>query len=383
MRILILQNSPDVIGGVEFVNKALAEGFINRGYTVGIYSMRPLGKNEDIRLSKKIETMLISKYDLIARPSNTLALQYFKNLKLLKFSKQMKDILLYFIKMRRDYFRMKKAVSKYNADLIIVSYTYMLDVVPKKMLRRVVAHIHTSFQFHNDNRFVYAKLNHYKNKILNVVWATNSTTEAAKKDGINNSICIYNPLKFSSKKSADIVNNKKAIYIGRISPEKQVDLIIKMFDEVTREHNITDWSLDLFGSGEFNDASKKVLYNSSYINHRGNTLNPKTELLKASVLLLASKYESFSLAVFEANECGVPAIAFEFGEPTSEAIVNGLTGIVVAKEEIEEYKRQLYMLITNADKRLEYSKNAKAHAKSASIDTVLNQWESLILDRIN
>lgn len=381
MKILFLQNTPDVIGGVEFVNKTLAEGLQNRGHRVGIYSMRLLGKNEDIGLSKKIDTMLISNMDLIDRPSNKLALQYFTHFRFIKFTRQMKAIVLYFLKMRRDYFRMRKAVAKYNADLIVVSYTYMLDVVPKKMLSRVVAHIHTSFQFHNDNRFVYAKLNQYKNRISHVVWATNSSAKLAKEAGIDNSISIYNPIKFASKESADVVNNKRVVYIGRISPEKQVDLIIKMFDEVVSKNNITDWCLDLFGSGEFNDESLKILQESSQIHHRGNTLDPKKELLGASVLMVASKYEAFSLAVFEANECGVPAIAFEFGEPTSEAIINGKTGIVVERENVEDYKRALYTLLTDANMRLEYSENAKIHAKSASLNTVLDQWKSILLDR--
>ena len=379
MKILFLQDTADVIGGVEFVNKTLAQGFLTHGHRAGVYSMRLLGKKENVGLSEQIDTKLISRRVLGRRPSNKLALQYFTQLRMFRFAKQMRDIVSYFTKMRCDYIKMRKEVAAYNPDLIIISYTYMLDVVPKKMLSRVIAHIHTSFQFHKNNRFVYSKLNKYKDKIHKVVWATERTAEMARLDGIGNSIGVFNPIKFHSSQFADVINNKKIIYIGRISPEKQVDLIIKMFDELTHEKDIGDWSLELFGSGEFDEHSTNVLKTNKQIRHKGNTLNPKSELLNASILMLASKYEAFSLAVFEANECGVPAIAFEFGEPTSEAIINGETGVVINRGDINGYKAQLYKLMTHPQLRMEYSINAKEHAKLAGLDKVLDTWESRVL----
>lgn len=381
MKILFLQNSPDVIGGVEFVNKALAEGFLGRGHQVSIYSMRFLGKNEDIGLDKRIRTKLINEKDLVDRPSNRLALYYFNHLKIIPFIKQMFAIIWYFIKMRRDYLRMREAVSEYNPDIIIVSYMYMLDVVPKYLLNRVIAHVHYNFEFYMEKKFVHSKLNKYKNRIFKVVWGTHNSCKLAESAGFKNAIPIYNPIRFTSDEVSDIKSNRKAVYIGRISPEKQVDLIIQMFHEVITENKIEDWCLDIFGSGELNEVSKEILQMCDQIQYRGITLDIKGELLKSSILMLASKYESFSLVVFEANECGVPAIAFEFGEPTSEAILNEETGIVIPAGDIDGYKRHLLALMTNIQLREKYAINAKEHAKLANVDTVLDRWEMLFVNQ--
>ncbi len=381
MRILFLQNSPDVIGGVEIVNKTLAEGFVSRGHRVGIFSMRLLGKNEDIHIDKKVEALLINSKDLVDRPSNKLALKLFKKLRLIKFAKQMKDIVIYYLGMRADCKKMKIAVESFKPDCIIVSYTYMLDCVPKAMLKKTVIHIHTNYPFFAENKFMHVIVNKYKNKVKKVVWNVKATAELGKDAGIKNSISIYNPLSIKSTKSADVRQNKRIMYLGRISPEKQVDLIVKIFSEVIEENDITDWCLAIFGSGELNEESIKTIEKSEQICYYGNTDDPKKELLNSSLLMIASKYESFSLAVFEASECGVPAIAFEFGEPTYEAIINGETGVVVDKGDVDGYKTKLLDLITNPELIEKLSKNAKRHAKLASLDTVIDEWERLLTDK--
>ena len=381
MKILFLQNSPDVIGGVEFVNKTLAEGFINRGHEVSIYSMRLSGKQENIEIDPDVGTKLISEKILGQRPSNKLALNFFLKFKFVKFIKQMIRIINFAVNIQREYYKMRCAIRAFDPDIIIVTYTYLLDTVPKKMLKRVVAATATSFKFHKETKFLYNKLNKYKNKIFKILWLTEPTARQAIKDGLSKSIYIYNPLKFSSDVITDY-HQKKAIYIGRISPEKQVDLIIKMFNEVIEENNIHDWSLDIFGSGKLNRESLNIISNNPNINYRGSTLTPEKKLLKASIFMLASKYEAFCLALFEANECGLPAIAFEFGEPTEEAIINNETGFIIDKNDMKSYKQKLCALMNDAKLRQRLGKNAKEHAKKANIEKVLESWEKIVLSQI-
>ena len=378
MKILFLQNCPDVIGGVEFVNKTLAEGFTKRGHEIAIFSLRLCGKNENINLSPKIKTKLINDKTKYAPYSRRLALEYFLKFKFIKCINQVVNITEYKIGLKKDFRKFKKEIVSYAPNLIIVSYTYLLDAIPKTMLDITVANIGTSFEFHKNNRFFYKKLNKYKNKIHKISWPTRATSDLAVKDGLSKSVYIYNPLKFSSGVITDY-NQKKAIYIGRISPEKQVDLIIKMFNEVIEENNIHDWSLDVFGSGELSRESLKTIKNNPNISYKGSTLTPEKELLKASIFMLASKYEAFCLSLFEANECGLPAIAFEFGEPTEEAIINNETGFIIDKNDIEPYKQKLCKLMNDAKLRQRLGKNAKEHAKQANIETVLDTWEEKVL----
>ena len=379
MKILFIQNTADVIGGVEFVNKALAEGFAKRGYKTAIFSLRLCGKNENINIGSDVETKLINSKTRHATYSRKLIISNFFKSQLTKSLKQIFDIIEYKQGLKKDFRKLEQEIILFNPNLIIVSYTYLLDAVPKNMLNRVIATVGTSYEFHKNTKILYNKLNKYKDKIFKITWPTEPTAELAKKDGLKKSIYIFNPLKFSSDMTADY-SNKKAIYIGRISPEKQVDLIIKMFYETISENHLEDWSLEIFGSGELSVESLDIMLKNKNIKHMGNTLSPEKELIKSSVFLLASKYEAFCLALFEANECGVPVIAFEFGEPTPSVITNNKTGIVVERDDINQYKRKLLELISDENLRRRLGKNAKEHSKQANIEKVLDRWENMVLN---
>ena len=62
-----------------------------------------------------------------------------------------------------------------------------------------------------------------------MVWLTNNTCKDAINDGFTNSICIYNPIRFNTKKKANVIKNKKLITMCRLSSEeKRLDLMVEI-----------------------------------------------------------------------------------------------------------------------------------------------------------
>ena len=196
--------------------------------------------------------------------------------------------------------------------------------------------------------------------------------------GFNNNYCIYNAVRFKSEESADVSKNKKLIAISRLSKEKNIDKMIDMVEEIFEDNKFSNWKLEIYGDGAEYDYLLKKIKNNKQIKLMGLTNNSKKELLAASINLNTSKYEGFSLTILEANECGVPTVAFNFGESSDEEIINDVTGIIAIDS--DDYIKKLKILMENDSKLVELSNNCKRFSENFQIENVINDWIKLFND---
>lgn len=130
---------------------------------------------------------------------------------------------------------------------------------------------------------------------------------------------VKNPIDFESLQYHDIYNPecRTLVYIGRLSSEKNVSLII---DSIS--HTKEQWKLIIIGDGD-ERTQLKELCNSLNLNDNvtftGWLNNPWNSVIEASSLVLASSYEGFCLACYEALATGIPVISTP---------VNGVTDII-------------------------------------------------------
>jgi glycosyltransferase involved in cell wall biosynthesis len=199
--------------------------------------------------------------------------------------------------------------------------------------------------------------------------------ENAVSKGYVNSYYIYNAVRFKCDKRANVVENKKLVSIARLSQDKSIDLMVDIVMEVFKDKKYKNWTLELYGDGEEENKLRSMISDNKQIKLMGLTNNPKDVLLTSSINLNTSKYEGFSLSILEANECGVPTIAFNFGESTSEQILNGKTGIIALDR--DDYVKKLKELMDNYDKLEELSNNAKKFSKDFQIEKIISKWIKL------
>ena len=93
-------------------------------------------------------------------------------------------------------------------------------------------------------------------------------------------------------------------------------------------------------------------------------------------MMITSEYEGFPLTVIESAECGVPVIAFDFGESVNEAITSK-TGIVVPQNDVQLYKEKLIAFMKNKEKRDVMSKECIEFAKKFYINNIKEDWFSV------
>lgn len=371
-KVLFLQLKGNSIGGVWFVNKALGEEFLNRRYEVQVLGIRNNHPGVEIK-DTKIPISVINSNDLweiIHRKDvlNSIGHGFFRTFKQYFIDKKV---------LESDLSKTKEFILNYDPDFIISSHYHLLLGIPDKYLKKTIFVQHTSFDYLLEDKFGIKVLKKYKNKIYKMCWLCESTMKQAIKYGFANSTFIYNPNRFETNKIANVVNNKKIIVITRIHPQKRVDLMVSVVNDVFKNGKFNDWVFEIWGFGEFNKQSLNILKEGNQIKFMGSTDNPMKKLLNASLTLNTSSSEGFPLSVIEGFTCGLPVVSFDYGESAKEQIIDGYNGFVVKQNDIEEFKLKLIKLLSDKKMLLRMSKNAKECSKQYEISKVVDKWEEL------
>lgn len=372
MKILFVQYWYDFFGGIETVNDSLATQFMKDGNDVTILCLWNTGKNEIIEKSKNYEKKYISKY--FVKPSMKIAFKNLLKLKLKEFALDVIKRIKYVFIINKNHKDLTKKILSINPDYIIVGTPELLKDVPSIFLSKTIMHLHLGFKFWNKNIKCLKAMKKYKNKVKKIVWLSPTYMNMGIRRGYINSTYIYNPVRIESKKDNNL-KKKIVVFIGRIAPEKRVDLLADIFNEFAK--NNSDWHLNIYGSGDTSNIKT-----SNNVHLMGVTKDVKTVLENSSLFLLTSSYEGFPMVILEAYECGVPTIAFDFEIASSDVVKNGKTGYIIENDDINQYLAKLNKLCSNINERQEMGKNAKKFANDFKPEIIAKRWYMLFEDKL-
>ena len=370
MKILFLQNKGKSYGGVWQVNKMVGEALISDGYEVAVVSIRENHNDYVPEYNPKMHVETLNKVDEWETYSWSEIIKKFPKKDSVK---MIKNRFHNIRTMKLDKKKLASFIDEFKPDYIISSQYQLLDMIPKNYLSSTFNEQHMSFRDswnHPATRKTFIK---YKDKVT-YIWLCKKTMEEAIKHGLDNSICLYNAVRFETKEIADVTKNKRIVTIARISSQKRIDKMVDMLEEIFKNKKYHDWTLEIWGDGDEYEKIKSLI-KSPQIKLMGRTNNPKDILLKSSINLNTSDYEGFALSILEANECGIPTITFDFGESTEEEVLDGKTGFI-AKDR-EDYINKLEMLMNDNKLLKEMSKNCKVYNDNFKIQKIVKEWEKL------
>src|SRR5699024_6423825 len=107
-----------------------------------------------------------------------------------------------------------------------------------------------------------------------------------------------------------------------------------------------EWSLDLIGDGPLKDAIATLATDLGLwerIRFLGQRHDVAEHLARAQVFLLLSNWEGLPLSILEAMRAGLPVIASDVGG-CNEAVVDGETGFVVQRGDVDALRERLTQL---------------------------------------
>ncbi len=148
---------------------------------------------------------------------------------------------------------------------------------------------------------------------------------------------------------------------NRHYPQKRFDYAIEAFPTILKKYP----DIHLYITGAFTKAtdSWRTLAEELHVSQRIVWLNEvkNSDMGKlyehASVYLYTSPEEDYGMGVVEAEELGVPVIAWNHGGPTV-TIQDGVTGFLVRPYDIAEFADKILWVLDNPEKRLQMGKRA-------------------------
>lgn len=118
--------------------------------------------------------------------------------------------------------------------------------------------------------------------------------------------------------------------VGRLTSQKNFNLLIRAFAELTNKRNLC---LVILGEGELRqdlEGLAKELGIASKVYFPGFVLNPFMWMRRASVFVLSSDYEGLPGALIQAMACGTPVVSTNCPSGPSEILEDGKWGRLVA-----------------------------------------------------
>ena len=365
-KILFIQNNGSTNGGVWSVNHSLALGFSKLKYKVAIAAIRdPFDKEK----SKDVETYVVNKDKTWNIPTRRDCLKLLLKFNVKGFIKGLKENKL----RKKDILKLKKYILQFDPDFIIASHYQVLDGIPEDYLRKTIHVHHNTFNLALQNESNMKTLYKYNNRVT-YCWLSKASMNKAKRAGLNNCEFVYNPVKFETKKSADVVKNKKLITLTRLVPEKRISRMIEIVSDILKDKTLKGWSLDIYGTGILKDEIKSMVDKHDNINLYDPS-DAQKAYLTGSINLNTSAYEGFPMTILEANECGVPTVTLNYGESVYEQIKDYHNGFVALNE--DDFKEKLIALMKAPKALKKFSKEAKKDNEIFHIKNVIKCWEEL------
>jgi glycosyltransferase involved in cell wall biosynthesis len=172
------------------------------------------------------------------------------------------------------------------------------------------------------------------------------------------------------------------LYVGRITKDKGLFDLIAAMNMVSGQY--PDAELWIVGPDEV--GIQKDLLGQVGVNVKvrwlGQTFHPEHYMVAADILLLPSYREGFGSVIIEAAACGIPAIAYKT-EGVVDAIVDGQTGILVEKFNIDQFSQAMMRLIEDAAFRSQLSLAAKKRSQELfASEIITSAWEHYYLSHI-
>lgn len=151
-----------------------------------------------------------------------------------------------------------------------------------------------------------------------------------------------------------------AVYSGRLSVEKGVEVLLDAFNILKISYNRQS-SLKIVGAGPLRKQLefKVMTDNIEFTGYKD--INEYIDLLKGAnfVIIPSLCYENFPMTLCEAFACGKPVIASRLGA-MAELINDGKTGLLFIPGDPEDLALKINWMIDNIDAQMEMGKNARA-----------------------
>jgi len=186
----------------------------------------------------------------------------------------------------------------------------------------------------------------------------------------------FNPAKRNGflEKRYGIQETIKLIYVGRVSKEKNLHILERVFQKLNQTE--TDVHLIVVGDGPYLQQMKATMAGTpctftGYLS--GDDLC--SAYASSDIFVFPSATDTFGNVVLEAQASGLPVVVTDQGGP-AENMLPGRTGLVVVADEVGSLNRAVTKLIHDHELRQRMGQNARTYMQQRSFDNAfLRTWQ--------
>ncbi|MBY0124240.1 glycosyltransferase [Bacillus sp. S/N-304-OC-R1] len=285
-----------------------------------------------------------------------------------------------------------------NVDLVIGSLemtpTYLSSIASALTKKPAIGWVHTDVQKHpkTNNKIHKFLISKFYTKLKVIVAVSNGAKDSFQKMFPKLKVPvkrIYNPIRIeeiermqNEKNDVDEIKEPIILGSGRLIDVKGFDVLIKAH-EYLLENNVKN-KLLILGEGEQREFLEKLTHelnvNNSVI-FKGFVDNPYKYMRSASVFVLSSRYEGFSVVIAEALSLGIPVVSTDCRSGPAEILGDGKFGLL---SPVNDYKA----LAMNIMKTLKTEQNdtskemRKKRAYDFSYEKIIPEFEDLFFSTI-
>lgn len=191
------------------------------------------------------------------------------------------------------------------------------------------------------------------------------------------------PVGYTQSQKVNLRQKKphRIIGVARFSPEKQVLHQVQVVARLVTE--FPDVELHLFGFGNQDEEQKLRAYVaehdlSDHVFFRGFVTDLSAEYTQASLQMMTSNEEGFSLATLEALSFGVPVISYDIRYGPSELVEDGVNGNLVTRDDQDLLFWKVRSYLRDPKLQKNYMKNSLRLTKRYTEAAVMAKWQALL-----
>ena len=352
MKIVFFSGNITKSGGTERVLSIIANGLVERGYEVVIFSLTGNGE-PFFELDDSIRIRWVG--------SRGLETNIFSNLK--KLNRFMKE---------------EKPDFLVDVDIILCFYSGLLKLRFPKIHWISWEHFNYYYRF---------PVNYNLRKVARFIVSRFSECLVVLSDedkGYYQSNMrlkcrikrIYNPTPYEEE-FIKTEEKKVVLAAGRLVRIKGFDMLLKSWRPIEKKH--PDWVLRIAGDGEEREnlEKEKEKLGLKNVEFLGMVEDMRPHYKEAAFFVLPSRDEGFVMVLLEAMKYSLPAVAFLCKTGVNEVVQEGVNGYVAELGDMKTLAKKIDLMIRDDDRRHAMGLKAKEMIGRFNQEGILDEWEKL------